>query len=102
MPTALSSPFPVLPGLKLQALGRRVVRARKARGITQRELASMIGVSLSSMLALEKGEPGVAIGTLARALDAMDLLGELDQMLQPQRDPAITDFALARLEDRTP
>ncbi len=102
MRSTASLTFPVLPGLKLQALGQRLVHARKARGITQRELASMIGVSLGSMLALEKGEPGVAIGTLARVLEAMDLLDELDQVLQPQRDPAITDFALARLEGRAP
>jgi transcriptional regulator with XRE-family HTH domain len=98
--TPTSATFPVLPGLKLQALGQRVVHARKVRGLTQRDLAAMVGVSLSSVLALEKGEPGVAIGTLARVLEAMDLLAELDQLLVPERDPAYTSYAMARLTGR--
>lgn len=95
-------PFPVLPTLALQRLGERVALARRARGLSQRDLAHLAGVGASSIVALEKGHPGVAIGTLARALDAMDMLSELDEVLSAQRDRALTDYAVARLRKGTP
>jgi DNA-binding XRE family transcriptional regulator len=94
----VSSPFPVLPGQCLIALGERVAMARRARQLTQRDLAFLAGVGASSIVALEKGHPGVAIGTLARVLDALGLLPEMDQLLPPQRDPALVQLAVRRLQ----
>ncbi len=91
------TPFPVLPSRSLQDLGERVALARRARGLTQRDLAHLAGVGTSSIVALEKGHPGVALGTLARALDALGLLAEFDELLAPQRDPALTVFATNQL-----
>ena len=65
--------------------------------MNQRELAFLAGVGANTIVAIEKGRPGVAIGALARVLDAMDLLDELDHLVVPQRDPAITKFATSRL-----
>ena len=48
-------------------------------------------------MALEKGHPGVAIGTLVRVLDALGLLSEMDHLVEPQRDAALTQFAISRL-----
>ncbi len=93
-----SSPFPVLPGRALLALGERVALARRARQLNQRELAFLAGVGVSSIVSLEKGYPGVAIGTLVRVLDALELLSEIDLILAPQRDPAIVQFATSRLQ----
>jgi len=93
-------PFPILPARSLVALGERVALARRARALTQRDLAFLAGVGASSVVALEKGHPGVAIGTLARVLDAMDLLSEMDHLVAPQRDQALTQFAISRLGDR--
>ncbi len=92
-----TAPFPVLPSRSLQDLGERVALARRARGLTQRDLAHLAGVGASSIVALEKGHPGVALGTLARALDALGLLAEMDELLAPQRDPALTTFATNQL-----
>ena len=92
-----AAPFPILPSRTLQDLGERVALARRARGLTQRDLAHLAGVGASSIVALEKGHPGVALGTLARALDAMGLLAEIDELLAPQRDPALTTFATHQL-----
>lgn len=89
--------FPILPTRALQGLGKRVAIARKARGMNQRDLAHLAGVGASSIVALEKGHPGVAIGTLARTLEAMDMLPELDQVLAPERDHALTQYAVSRL-----
>jgi y4mF family transcriptional regulator len=91
------APFPILPSRTLQDLGERVALARRARGLTQRDLAHLAGVGASSIVALEKGHPGVALGTLARALDALGLLAEIDELLAPQRDPALTTFATHQL-----
>ena len=93
-----ASPFPVLPGQSLLALGERVALARRARQLNQRELAFLAGVGASSIVALEKGHPGVAIGTLVRVLDALELLPEIDLLLAPQRDPAVDQFALRHLQ----
>lgn len=93
-----ASPFPVLPGQSLLALGERVALARRARQLNQRELAFLAGVGASSIVALEKGHPGVAIGTLVRVLDALELLPEIDMLLAPQRDPAVVQFALRHLQ----
>ena len=90
-------PFPILPSRALQDLGERVALARRARGLTQRDLAHLAGVGSSSIVALEKGHPGVALGTLARALDALGLLAEIDELLAPQRDLALTAFATNQL-----
>lgn len=92
-----TAPFPILPSRSLQDLGERVALARRARGLTQRDLAHLAGVGASSIVALEKGHPGVALGTLARALDALGLLAEIDELLAPQRDPALTTFATNQL-----
>lgn len=92
-----AAPFPILLSRTLQDLGERVALARRARGLTQRDLAHLAGVGASSIVALEKGHPGVALGTLARALDAMGLLAEIDELLAPQRDPALTTFATQQL-----
>ena len=93
-----AAPFPVLPGQSLVALGERVALARRARQLNQRELAFLAGVGASSIVALEKGHPGVAIGTLVRVLDALELLPEIDLLLAPQRDPAVVQFATRRLQ----
>ena len=54
-------PFPLLPSLALQKLGKRVAIARRARGLNQRDLAHLAGVGPSSIVALETGHPGVGV-----------------------------------------
>ena len=93
-----TSPFPLLPGQALVSLGQRVALARRARQLSQRDLAFLAGVGASSIVALEKGHPGVAMGTLARVLDALELLTEMDQLLAPQRDPALVQHAVRSLQ----
>lgn len=93
-------PFPILPARSVATLGERIALARRARALTQRDLAFLAGVGVSSVVALEKGHRGVALGTLARVLDAMDLLSEMDHLVAPQRDQALTQFAISRLGDR--
>lgn len=65
--------------------------------MSQRDLAFLSGVGANTIVSLEKGHPGVAIGTLARVLDAMDLLSEMDHLMQTRRDPALAQYALNHL-----
>lgn len=94
----ISADFPILPGRALAQWGERICIARKARGLNQRDLARLAGVAPSTIAALEKGHPGVALGTLAKALDAMNLLPEMDELLRPERDAQITEYATRRLK----
>jgi transcriptional regulator with XRE-family HTH domain len=95
-----TAPFPILLASKLAALGERIALARRARAMNQRDLAFLSGVGANSIVALEKGRPGVSIGALARVLGALDLLSEMDHLVEPQRDPALTLFATSRLGNK--
>ncbi|MFM2056002.1 MAG: hypothetical protein RLY71_387 [Pseudomonadota bacterium] len=58
----------------LLGLGRRVAVARKARGLTQPDLAAKAGIGMSTMVAIEKGAPTVQFGFWLNVLWALDLL----------------------------
>ncbi len=45
-----------LDGIEPRALGARLREAREARGLTQGEVAKRLGVALTTMVAIEKGE----------------------------------------------
>ncbi|HSV47999.1 MAG TPA: helix-turn-helix domain-containing protein [Ramlibacter sp.] len=96
----MRSPYPILPGRALGALGTRLSQARRARELTQAELARLAGIGVSTLASLEAGDPGVAVGNFVRVLEALGLLGQLDQLLNPQQDPALVEQALRRLPER--
>lgn len=56
--------------LSILATAIRIGRIR--RGMTVRELAERVGVSAPTMIKVERGDPGVAIGTV---LEAAKLVG---------------------------
>src|SRR3546814_4962206 len=58
----------------LKRLGEDARGARLRRGIAMADLAVRAGTSLSSVARLEKGDPGVAIGTLADVLVVLGLV----------------------------
>ncbi|MYB54688.1 MAG: helix-turn-helix domain-containing protein [Acidobacteriia bacterium] len=61
----------------LRELGRDIRIARKKRRMPVADFAVRMGVSQGTLLRLEKGDPGVAIGAVAMALLA---LGELHRL----------------------
>lgn len=93
----MAAPYPILPARALLALGERFAASRRARGLTQSSLAQLAGVGLSTIASLEGGHPGVSIGNALKALDALGLLGDVDEWLSPQRDPEIVRFAHRKL-----
>ncbi len=52
------------------ALGRALRRRRKSRGLSQGDLARILGSSQSRVSKLEADEPGVSLELLVRALAA--------------------------------
>lgn len=74
------------------ALGERITQLRKARGITQVELAQTLGVSQQTIQAYEVGRRRIQVSTLpvvARALSTSleELFGEQEQA-RSKRGPA--------------
>ena len=61
----------------LKALGQNIALARRRRGLSQADLASRMGVSVSTVRRLEDGHPGTALMYLASALQ---VLGELEKL----------------------
>lgn len=67
-------------------LGEDVRTARKKRRIPTKEFAERIGVGEGTLARLEKGDPGVRIGTLAMALLALGEIDRLERLLDPGDD----------------
>ena len=82
----------------LQSLGANLKVARLKRRISMKEFAERIGESERTVVRLEKGDGGVAIGTLAMA--AM-VLGELDRISR-FLDAGSDDIGLLLEQERLP
>ena len=67
-------------------LGRAIRRARLARKATQKDLAERARMSSLTWLKIEKGEVSIAMGTWLAALEQTGLLGQLDQLAEPELD----------------
>jgi len=70
----------------LVRLGEDIRTARKKRRIPMAEFAERIGVTEGTLARLEKGDPGVRIGTLGMALLALGELDRLEGLLDPGAD----------------
>lgn len=66
-------PLPLEAQFALEALGSQIACARKERDYSQRVFAQMMGVSLTTLVSLEKGAPTVQIGHYARAAWLLEL-----------------------------
>ena len=70
----------------LERLGQDIRNARLRRRITVADLAIRAGTSPSSIARLERGDPGVAIGTLADVLVVLGLLERLADLIDIRKD----------------
>lgn len=62
----------------LEALGERIALTRRYRNLTQVDLARQVGIGLSTLVAIERGQTTVQIGFWLRTLQALDLLEHFD------------------------
>ena len=82
----------------LRLLGEQIALARKRRGITQEALAQRMFITRKTLSRLEHGDPGVSLSTLAAALWALNLEGDLLKIAAPEHDKV----GLQRERQRTP
>ncbi len=82
----------------LKRLGQDVRGARLRRSIAVADLAVRAGTSPSSIGRLEKGDPGVGIGTLADVLVVLGLVERLANLFDIRTD----DLGLALANEQLP
>ena len=95
MPTP-SIPLPAANALR--KLGRDLALARRKRGISTADMAARLFVSRDTLWRLERGDPTVALGTLATAAFVLQLHDRLAALAAPATDA----LALALDEERLP
>jgi transcriptional regulator with XRE-family HTH domain len=96
MSTSSAMPLPATHALR--KLGRDLALARRKRRISTTDMASRLFVSRDTLWRLERGEPAVAIGTLATALFVLQLHDRLADLAAPASDA----LALQLDEKRVP
>jgi transcriptional regulator with XRE-family HTH domain len=104
-----SNALRTLPPAATQALlrlGENLAIARVRRRESQREWAKRLGVSVPTLIRLERGDPGVGIGIYATALWLMGRAGALPDLAAPSEDRGALERdvrkALARRAIRSP
>jgi transcriptional regulator with XRE-family HTH domain len=70
----------------LARLGEHLALARVRRKQSQREWAQRLGVSVPTLIRLEKGDPGVGAGIVATALWLVGRVAALGELADPQQD----------------
>lgn len=84
----------------LLALSERVRVARRARQLTQADLAAKAGIGLSTVVAIEKGAPTVQMGYWLGVLWALDLLQgfstQVGQLGREEGDVALLEAQLPK------
>src|SRR5690348_16556756 len=70
----------------LRALGENLAIARVRRRESQRTWAKRLGVSVPTLIRLERGDPGVGAGIYATALWLMGRVSGLSQLAAPADD----------------
>jgi len=98
MPSCSSLPLPALRALR--KLGHDLAVARRKRRISTADMASRLFVSRDTLWRLEKGDPSVAIGTLATAAFILQLHEQLTNFASPSSDTLGLDLEEERLPQR--
>ncbi len=70
----------------LRALGENLAIARTRRRESQRAWARRLGVSVPTLIRMERGDPGVGAGIYATALWLMGTVGALPDLAAPASD----------------
>jgi transcriptional regulator with XRE-family HTH domain len=69
----------------MKTIAERIKKQRAARGLSQRALAEKMGISRTTLSAIERGENGVTMGTLIKVMDFMEL--DISVKYAPRIDP---------------
>ena len=91
------NPVPLAVHNALKSMADRAAVARKARSLTQADLARMANVGLSTISSIEAGHDGVTLASLLKVLSALDLLDQADQLFCLEKDPAFIEYGREHL-----
>jgi transcriptional regulator with XRE-family HTH domain len=91
-------PLPALQGLR--KLGHDLSIARRKRGISTADMAARLFVSRDTLWRLERGDPGIAIGTLATAAFILKLQDRLANLAAASLDEIALSLDEKRLPER--
>lgn len=72
----------------IKRFGEFLKWARQSRKIPIREMAKRLMVSPATVIKMEKGSPGMAMGTIFRAVFILGLSRRFEQLLDPAFDSA--------------
>src|SRR5450432_1156278 len=84
----------------LRKLGRDLALARRKRGISTADMAARLFVSRNTLWRLERGDPTVALGTLATAAFILQLHDRLANLAAPATDALALSLDERRLPQR--
>ena len=82
----------------LRKLGEDLALARRRRRISTASMAERIQISVATLRRMERGDPRVAIGTVAQALLVFNAIDRLAQLL----DTASDDVGLQLMDEAVP
>jgi transcriptional regulator with XRE-family HTH domain len=98
MPKSSSLPLPAAHALR--KLGRELGLARRKRGISTSDMAARLFVGRNTLWRLERGDPTVAVGTLATAAFVLNLHERLANLASPGSDEVALSLDERRLPKR--
>lgn len=80
----------------LLQLGDRLKRLRKAQGLGTVEMAKRVGISRTTLSAVEAGDPAPSMGTYLRVMSILGVSGELAMLAGDTLQPAPAGTAAAQ------
>jgi transcriptional regulator with XRE-family HTH domain len=80
----------------LLQLGDRLKRLRKAQGLGTVEMAKRVGISRTTLSAIEAGDPGPSMGTYLQVMSVLGISGELALLAGDTMQPAPAGSAAAQ------
>lgn len=96
VPATASIPLPAAHALR--KLGRDLALARRKRAISTADMAARLFISRNTLWRLERGDPTVALGTLATAAFIFQIHDRIANLAAPATD----ELALSLDEQRLP
>jgi transcriptional regulator with XRE-family HTH domain len=95
-----SLPLPLPAAHALRKLGRDLALARRKRGISTADMAARLFISRGTLWRLERGDPSIALGTLATAAFVLQLHDRLANLAAPASDALALSLDEQRLPQR--
>lgn len=89
-------PTPVIRAVR--ALGEDLALARRRRRISTKSMAERLQISVATLRRLERGDPTVAVGTVATALHVLGALDAFARLL----DTSVDDIGLQLMDQALP